>query len=280
MKYKKNDLKDIIAKGSLKQRLVLWFNHAHSADTLLTKEEEKALYNSFSTNEEARAFNEWESKRRAFGKVIDFLDTTRRTYRFHMARLTGFTILLNSYNEVESILNDVLFILGDDAKRSEVVEHLISKRLSLAKIEKSKDEGFIIVDTKGDTNLELGNERGDTDIKVGTLLEDILYVEKVHATRTLSSFKGALKAIKEISKKEGFRSKFHNDLLKEYEEEAQEYQGSFTGYNPLFLEEIPSANPKVKEALKKFDLFPNYEEVEADDKIYELTLEQYRRLSG
>jgi len=284
MRYKKKDLAEIITKGSLKQRLVLWFNNAFSGEEkpLLTKAEETALYESFKSNEEARAFNEWERKRRAFKTLVDYLDQMRRNYRFHMARLTGFTILLNSYEEMESMLNDTLFILGEDKKRDQIIEHLKKKRLSLAKVVDSKDKGFIEIKTvggkyKGERLEALGNDNGDTDIKADTLLEDILQIEKIHATRTLSYFKAVLQTVREIMTKEGFNSTLHKDLCREYEEEAEEYQGSYTGYSPEFLKDIPTANSKVKKTLEKFDLFPHYEEVKPSEDIYKFTWELYNK---
>lgn len=286
MKYKKNDLQKIIAQGSLKQRLVLWFNHAHSrTDNLLTKEEERELLNSFRKNNgEALAFNEWEDKRIAFAQSFWYIDLFRRTYKFHMARLTGFTVLLNSYRQVEDILNDVLFVLGDDPKREEVVKHLQNKTLSLAKIKESKDKGFIDVNMQSGTLADMSQEEidasireGNTDIKEGTLLRDILALEKLHATKTLSEFKGALKAVKEILKTEGFKSQFHEDLIREYEEEAQEYQGVYYGYDPEYLADMPDANPRAREHLKKFYLFPEYKELKSAEDTYTFIMENYKK---
>ena len=288
MNYKKKDLKDIITKGSLKQRLNLWLNHTlydSVGSPLLTTGEEEALFSTFKkNNEEALAFNLFENKKMAYVKTGLALDIARRTYRFYMARLTGFTSMLNAYEQTESILNDALYILGDDPKRKKVIEHIKTKQLSLATIIDSKDKGYIRVSTGGaitnykKTKQDLINNKGDTDIDKGMYLEDVLMLEKIHTAQAMSEFKTCLTAIRDIAKEEGINSITHNKLHKEYEEEAKEYQGAYKGYNSKLMSNIPNINPRVKKILEKFNLYPNYEDLPIQKEYYTYTLSIYNDL--
>lgn len=290
MGYKKKDLKDIIAKGSLKQVLKLVIEDSYSGkDRLLSKEEKQAIHNRIQTNEDIRAYNQLLQKLRAFDIIFNFLDQQRRNYKYHMARLTGFTVMFSSYEQMESLLNDVMFILGDSDKREEVIEHIKKKQLSLAQIVDSEDKGFIDIDTGGSVSRalsrkklnEVANEKGDTKPVKGMLLEDLLYFERYHAKNKLGAFKGTLRAYNEIMRKELYGgSKFHKDIGKEYEEEAMEYQGLYKGYNPEVLEVIPTSNPRVREELERFYLYPRYEEIEEDDDFYNLTWDTYKKHTG
>lgn len=284
MKYRKKDLQDIIKQGSLKRRLVLWFNQAHSMGDkpLLTDVEERVLLNSFKVNnEEGMAFNAWEKKRLAFANNEATLDHFRMNYKFHMVRMNGFVAMFTAYEQVRDILNDTLFILEKSPKRAKIIEHLQKKHLSLAKIVESKDKGFVDIKTvggklKGDSLRKLASDSGTTKVTSDTLLEDILYLEKIQATRTLRQFKSALKAQRDIMEEEKFKSSHHVDLHNEFEMEAREYQGFGWLANPDgVIDLLPKANKKVRKVLKKFDFYPDYEELEEHKGAYEYFWERY-----
>lgn len=261
------NISKILSKGSAKQRIILVATDIAEKNLgnsgLLSETELKELIDTFNTPAEIRLYNKFRRTEELIRNALHILYQYKNIYREYIARIEGYCITWEVYNEIKEIINDLLFKVEDKKLRGDIVKELVNKNLLFAKFTKDKtQEGFVNIDT-GKPNIK--------EVEGG--LEGLLAINKEKAVNTIMEFKTLLKAIKDAVEENDFQVKPYINLYETAEAEIKDLEPSLVKYSKKkFTKKMEilgiEHDAKLLKISEKYFVFPDYEEIEIDEAKY------------
>ena len=125
---KKVDISKILAKGSAKQRALLYFNawaeEESGGESFLTEAERDQLFNSFKTEAEGKIFNSIGDTRKAIKYGLFALKQNQFMYRETIETLKGYCLLYHGYTEFADTLSGLYFTIKTPEEKKKVLAYL------------------------------------------------------------------------------------------------------------------------------------------------------------
>lgn len=142
----KKDLSKILKTGSLKQRLQLLDEvraEVRLGREILSGREHQELIDSFTKPEEIRLYNQHLHAYKAFVDFLAGVETSYLAYKEAIAYIIGFTLLWDTYERSEELLNRVIAQVTDKKTKDLIRKQFVDRHHFLyADIETDKD-GFL-----------------------------------------------------------------------------------------------------------------------------------------
>lgn len=272
-KDKEKAVASIIEKGTVKERLLLLFSHHAEVmfrkPPILSKEEIAQLRGSFKAPKELALFDKAVDTDRHIKDTLIYLNQYRFLYSTQIAHLQGLEGLWLERLNTADMLNTALKSISDTERREEAVKEILKHPISGSRFQKDEN-GYVFFDPDRPT--------AKTDLRRTALH----YKEQAKAC--IWTAKPIIKALRDYMKKKGWR-------VKEYERQLAMIEGEFQRDNslsPLFskrklTERAQNAKSVLDRTQAKVQLesedncffYPEYEEIEFDEKGYKKHLESY-----
>lgn len=288
----------ILAKGSTKQRALLYFNNIGEINRqrgarkdiefgkgFLTGVEELQLLKSFKTDADIRLYNKYQGLMRTIYNKITVLAAMEFQYRESIASLAGYCLLYHGYTEFADTLSGLYFTMKTPEEKKAVLTYLEKHRRYLwAEIGPGKDPDADGIKLLPGYDLPRGKDGKAPKIPRQTpKIRDVVTAYSKRATGDLANCKAVLKALRDIIAKTGFKVKDQTDNLDRIEVDLREDKAPL----PTFSRKKTEAGLLTGDDLKKKEqleaifgpdwLFPEYEAVEMDETLYDMTMEDMRK---
>lgn len=273
------DISKILSKGTPRQRIILLATDIAEKNLggkgLLTPSEIKTLSDTFKTQNEIALYNKFRKMEPLVRNSIAMLYQYKNAYREQIAFINGYTLYWDSLGEIRELINDILHKIKDKKLRNEILKTAIGKKFLLVEFTESKrDKGFIDLDTTSSKGMDYANLNG---------FEGLIKAHKSKAEGILVDFKTLLKATRDAIEEVGFNVKPYIEICNKAEEELRKLGGSESVALPkysksalkkLFEEkEFPTNMNLLEKDFGKYWVYPEYDEIEIDEKKYKEFLE-------
>lgn len=286
---KKIDISKTLAKGSAKQRALLYFNNIGEKNRVtigpdglpdrnkkgfLTESEERQVFESFKTEAEIRLYNSFLALNKSLYLKEMALTGMMFQYRETIASLVGYCLLYHGYGKFADTLSGLYFAMETPETKKKVIDYLESnKRYLWAEIGPAKDP-----DSNG-IKVYPGWEkpkksRKNPEAEVPTL-RDLLNALSKRAEKQLRECKTVLKALRDRIEETGFKTGEHTDELDKIERDLREDKAPLPKFSRKKTEDgllEHADDPKQKKRMEEIFgpnwLFPEYEKVEIFEDLY------------
>lgn len=290
------DISKILTKGSPRQRSVLLTTDSlqeylamtgikPDAKTILTAGERQNLFGSFKSPQEIRLYNKYAKINRDFPYFLMVLKETQLNYNEAIAYLIGFTTSWSDYEFTEQTFNYIL----DEVKEKKIKNKIKKIILNFSPFLYAdlKDEG-------GSVKLVINSD--EKKIR----LEGLIKAWSNKATDTLIQAKSYLKAIRDYLTEEDYLIQIFKDILNYYEKDFREDRALIPKYSKRQMEEMRKSlkddnltteqklgkviqtgtklySDKEDDYFDKYFVFPDYDELEIDEKDYNTMMEGIKK---
>ena len=261
----KKDLSKILKTGSVKQRLKLMdecrADTSLGIDPPLTDKEIDELSDSFQSAEEIRLYNRHLRTYRAFREFISGAEVSYGYYKEAIAYITGFTLLWDTYERSEELINSVIAQVKDKKTKSLIRKQFADRHHFLyADIEADK-EGFLRFFT--DNNSERKKARKSQE---DYSIEGILRLWKVKAEQSARHTKTFAKVLLDYMEETGYKPKAFYDRLTDILEGVSEDKALFPKFSKQRATENQYSNLDI---LAKYFVYPDPENTAIQEEDYE-----------
>lgn len=284
---KKIDISKILAKGSAKQRAVLYFNNIEEkrvGKAFLTEQEEKQLFDSFQSSAEIKLYNNLRILHQYLSTQCVSIMSTMFRYRETIASLSGYCLLYHGYGEFSDTLSGLYFAMETPEEKKKVIDYLKeNKRYLWADIGPAEDpdaNGIRVFPNGGNPVFPNGGDPKEPKIR------DVLNVLSKRAWQQLQECKTELKVLKDKMEETGFKTDGIIGIIKTIENDLQEDKAPIPKFSRRqSLEGLQdSMDQKQKQRMEELIgpdwLFPEYDKVEIDEAYYKDICERARRAWG
>jgi len=292
---KKYDISKILAKGTAKQRALLYFNNIGEKNRppgggkgFLTEAEEKQLHASFKTDADINLYNRYNNLLKTIYNKINALTTILFKYRETIASLTGYCLLYHGYTEFADTLSGLYFTIKTPEEKKKVLAYLEKhKRYLWAEIGPGEDpdaDGIRLL--PGYDLPTRKNKKAPKTPRQLPKIRDIVEAYSKRARMQLGENKAVVKALRDIIAETGFKVKGQIDQIDGIDNDLKEDKAPL----PKFSRKITEAGLLTGDDLKKRGqleaifspnwLFPEYDAVEMDEALYDMTLKAIRTWAG
>lgn len=272
-KDKEKAIASIIERGTVKERLLLLFSHHAEVmfrkPPILSKEEITQLRETFKTSKEIELYDRAVEIDRYVKDTLIYLNQYRFLYSTQIAHLQGLEGLWLERLNTADMLNTALQSISDTERREEAVREILRHPISGSRFQKD-ESGYVCFDPDS------------TSAKTNMRRTALHYNEQ--ATACMRIAKPIIKALRDYMKKKRWG-------VKEYERQLKMIEGEFQRDNslsPLFSKrKLTAIALNAKSVLDKtqakvqlesediYNFYPEYEEVEFDEKGYKTYMENY-----
>ncbi len=260
----KKDLSRFLKEGSVRQRLRLLDDQrasiVYGKSSDLTGKEMDELIESFKTSEEIELYNLHLRAFRNFREMILGLEVIFGTYKEALAYITGFSLLWDSYERNEELLNSVLHEVKDKKIKNVITKKFESKSLFLYADIKVDEEGFFRFHTDHREHTRREKPRGED-----YSLESILRFWKGRAEEYATQLKTGCKALTDYSEKINYKPNTFIEKLNQ----LVEYVDTDHALIPRFSEKKMKEFEYVSlELLNKYFVYPNPDKIQINEEKY------------
>jgi hypothetical protein len=295
---KKIDISKILAKGSAKQRALLYFNNIgeknrQPGDNLertgkgfLTEAEERQLFESFKTSAEITLYNRYNELLKSIYHKTTALAAMLFQYRESIASLTGYCLLYHGYTDFADTLSGLYFAMETPEEKKKVLNFLKNhKRYLWAEIGPAKDPDTDGISILPGWDVPKTKKYMDPLIPRKTpQIRDVLEAYSKRAKKQLGECKATLKAVKDIIEETGFKVKeqiegldrIENDL-KEDKAPLPKFSRKKTEISGYLAEDNPKQKQRMEEMFGPNWLFPEYDAIEIDEALYGIALNDIKK---
>lgn len=270
----------ILAKGSARQRALLFFNDAAEkemtpADStkpgkgFLTEAESKQLWDSFKTDAEIKLYNKLLNVKRGFHNGYMIAQQQRFQWRETIASLAGYCLLFHGYTEFEHTLNAICEATEDPEQKKrffDVIED--QKRYLWADIGPDKKRGHIRLQPHDKSDYDPENQKDAPEIR------EVMATLSKRAFFQLGQGKTMVKALRDHLEAGGLDVKLYKDVLDGMENDLKDDKAPLPKFSRKKTEAglLAGDDQKKKQRMKEIFgsnwLFPEYEEAEIDEELY------------
>lgn len=251
----KKDISKILASGTARQKYLLIAEDTararHSLSRILTDAEVRALVDSIKTPQEAKVYNSLRAADRVIVQTIATLIYFRALYSKTIGNLDKLTLLWESYQNAEELVNFVLMEIKDPQERAEIAKRAAAKKnynLVLHALDIDKD-GYIRVDI---SDLRSKKHNLSMEEMLGTISKRALY--------ELVEVKSLAQAMLDYMGDKGLSIKLYRDTIQEQIKLAMAEQSIIQKYNPTYKTTDGEAYTiKWHELLPQYKLYPDPE---------------------
>jgi len=298
---KKIDVSKILAKGSAKQRALLYFNNIgeknrqpgtastdikRSGKGFLTESEERQLWESFKTESEINLYNRYNKLLKAIYQKTTGLAAMLFQYRETIASLSGYCLLYHGYAEFADTLSGLYFAMETPEEKKKVIDYLEKhKKYLWAEIGPTKNPDTNGINVLPGWDLPKTNKLKDPLIPRKTpKIRDVLEVYSKRAKNQLGECKAVLKAIRDTIEETGFKVEEQIEGLDRIEKDLKEDKAPLPKFSRKkteegfgYLEDNPKKKKNMEEIFGPNWLFPEYEETEIDETIYTIAINELKK---
>lgn len=260
----KKDISKIIKEGSYKQRLRLLAEHYSDLVTggkgLFTEAEAREIIESFKTRTEIKAYNKTIETDRRMRSAILQMAVYGVSYREAMGYLSGYSLLWESYQRTEELLNNLLTEVTDKKLKAKLIKETTDNtRYLFTKIQ--EEEGFI--------RFRTDKARNPNKDEIYSL-EEMLGLWSKQVAKLIGQIKGVIKALEDWMEERDFKPKAYIERIESIKQDIEEDKSILPKYSErkimasgLFREK----DKKIK-LLKKYFVFPDPNKIEPNEETY------------
>jgi hypothetical protein len=267
---KKNASKTLM-NGSVKQRLKILDDERaagfYQQELSLSEQEMDEIIGSFKTSREIELYNLHLAAFRVYRDLFTGLDGAESKYREAIAYITGFTMLWDTYQRNEEMLNSVLVTIEDKPTRAKLVKEAVSKRRYLYTSVEADKEGFIHFYTDK-TKSQKSGEKKDGD---AYSVENLLQIWKERAIDHIQHIKTGAKAMMDYMKEIDYHPKAFKEKINDLLETVDADRAILPKYSKRQMLKADIFDwDKKQEMYSKYFVYPNPEEIEINEKEYKI----------
>jgi hypothetical protein len=296
---KKYDISKILAKGSAKQRALLYFNNIgeknrqpgtgkdieRAGKGFLTEAEEHQLHASFKTDADIRLYNRYNKLLKTIYNKTTALAAMLFQYRETIASLTGYCLLYHGYTEFADTLSGLYFEMKTPEEKKKVLTYLEKhKRYLWAEIGPGEDPDTDGIRLLPGYDLPKGKDRKAAKIPRQTpKIRDVVEAYSKRAKKQLGENKAVVKALRDMIAETGFKVEEQIDGIDRIDNDLKEDKAPL----PKFSREKTEAGLLTGDDMKKKKqleeifgpnwLFPEYDAVEMDEELYNTTVREIKK---
>jgi hypothetical protein len=260
----KKDLSKILKEGSVRQRLRLLDDQragiVYGKSSALTAKEMDELIESFKTPEEIKLYNLHLRAFRYFRELLMGLEAVFGTYKEALAYITGFSLLWDSYERHEELINSVIYEVKDKKTKNVITKKFESNSLFLYADVVVDEEGFFRFHTDNRERKKRGKPRGDD-----YSLESILRLWKGRAEEYASQIKTGCKALMDYSEIINYKPGTFIEKLNQLVEYVETDHALIPKFSEKQMKEMEWAS---MELLDKYFVYPNPDKIEVNEVEY------------
>ena len=269
----KKDISRGLKNGSLKNRLVLFFDNkariVYGKDRVLSIKEEDALFESFKKPNEVKRWNKWLKHSKTINVAIINLQNTLFEVKMNYNNLRGYILVWNTVEHSELLANSILHEIKDTTERLKVAMKGSKGRELIFTQTNIDKEGYL--DLKIDFKKEtyLGLKKGEEPrITNEFCLKLLLDAVKRETNKSIIKFISWRKAILDYIEEKEFNIKTYKDIIDTLTEDLHTPVIGWVKY--LSKEEtfFRSKNPQLDELKKKYDSTPIIDDLNIDIEEY------------
>ena len=277
----KKDISKILTKGTVKQRLLLYFENVasvnHGKKELLTTSEATTIANSFKTPNEIRLWNKWCRLDRKVSMAIMNLQGLKFEVLMDLSNLRGYILVLHTIENAEVLVNSVLHEVKDTKERKRISE-AGSKGVDLLFSKTTTDqEGYvdIKIDFEGDSYTDENGKlihytEPSRKTKQYTLLT-VMNNVRSQAITSATKYISWSKAIEDFMEEEGFNVKVYKEIIEKLDSHIYQPIISWPKYredSKTFIPELPNLRADKIKTKAQYNMAPNILPIEVDENIY------------
>jgi len=296
---KKIDISKILAKGSAKQRALIYFNNIgeknrqpgtgkdieRAGKGFLTEAEERQLHASFKTDAEINLYNRYNKLLKAIYQKTTALAAMLFQYRESIASLTGYCLLYHGYTEFADTLSGLYFETKTPEEKKKVLTYLEKHKLYLwAEIGPGKDPDTDGIRLLPGYDLPKGKDWKAPKIPRQTpKIRDVVEAYSKRAKGDMANCKAVLKALRDMIAETGFKVEEQIDGLDRIDKDLKEDKAPLPKFSRQKTEAglLTGDDLKRKKQLEEIFgpnwLFPEYDEVEMDEELYNTTVRDIKK---
>ncbi len=270
----KTDISKSVKNGTAKQKIKLIAEHFALLNTnskgLFSDREARELIDSLKTPPEIRLFNKAIGADRAIRHTLYLLKQYQLAYREAVAYVTAYSLLWESYLNSEETLNLMLYEIKDKKLKEKLIENnLLKTSYIFAGIERDKEDGFIrFVTDKPRNRKSKKNPSG------AITLEGVLDLWTKQTITAISQTKAIAQAMTDYMEETDFKPKPYKEMVEAILEDINKDRSISPKYSKRkMLEMFP--DDESDEHFNKFFVFPDPEEIDADQDFYEKVKRDY-----
>jgi len=225
----KKDISKILASGTARQKYLLIAEDTararHSLSRILTDAEVRALVDSIKTPQEIKAYNRLREADKLIMNSLSILIQFRILYSKTIVELDKFTLLWDSYQTTEELVNYILMETKNPQDRQAIAEKAVirtGRYIVVNPIEVDK-YGFIKIDIR---------YKGKKKQNIST--EEALEILKKRALYELVELKSLAQAMLDYMEDKGLSIKLYKDIIKEQLRLAMAEKSALPKYSPTW----------------------------------------------
>jgi len=275
----KKDIGEIIATGSAKQRLILFWEDAARAkyrqERRLTDQMMTEISESFKKPNEIRLWNKWVKIDRKVYEATVNLQGLKFQVLMHYSSLRGYILIWETIQEAEVLSNHILYEIKDKKERIKIASQAGRLGNFLFTDIQTDKEGYL------DINIGLNTDAykdKKSKLRGKNSLWHFINNAKEQALNSAIVFLSWREAILDYMKEEGFSIKFYKDTINLMTESVHE---PIIGWTKDKMDEqqfIPGKfNKRADELKAKCSIAPDTRELEADPAIYNYFKKEFLR---
>jgi len=251
----KKDISKILASGTARQKYLLIAEDTararHSLSRILTDAELRALVDSIKTPQEIKVYNKLREADKLIMNSLSVLMQFRMLYSKTIVELDKFTLLWDSYQTTEELVNYILLEIKDPHERQAIAQKAVNRAgryivLNPINIDK---EGLIKIDIR---------YQGKKKQHIST--EEALDILKKRALQELVELKSLAQAMLDYMEDRGLSIKLYKDMIKEQLGLAMAAKSALPKYGPFYELANGVKTPQAwQELLPQYRVYPDPE---------------------
>ena len=279
----KKNISKALTSGSLKQRLILYFEDKarsiYGIDPILTEAEVISISDSFKKPNEIKLFNKWLNLSKTVAYAITNLQGSLFEVKMNCSDLRGYILTWNAIEHSELLANSILHEIKDPQKRIEIAKkgsNEIDLLFSKTTIDK---EGYL--DLKIEYKKENLKDKKEPEVIDKMCLASLMAKVKKATETSIIKFISWEKAILDYMEEENFNIETYNTIINTLSNDIKlpligwEKYLSDTKTFSIFKESKRLDNLKSKYAVT-----PVIKELEVDVEIYNYFKTEFLKNGG
>jgi hypothetical protein len=293
------DISKILAKGSAKQRALLYFNNIgeknrqpgtgkdieRAGKGFLTEAEERQLFESFKTDADIKLYSKYRRLLKTIYNKITALAAMLFQYRESIASLTGYCLLYHGYTEFADTLSGLYFTMETPEEKKRGLAYLEKhKRYLWAEIGPGENPDTDGIRLLPGYDLPKGKDwKAPRTPRQTPKIRDVVEAYSKRAKGDMANCKAVLKALRDVIAETGFKVEEQIDGLDRIDKDLKEDKAPL----PKFSRKKTEAGLLTGDDLKKKEqleaifgpnwLFPEYDAVERDETLYNMTVSDIKK---
>jgi hypothetical protein len=265
----KRDIGKVLAKGSLKQRLLLLAEDTargkYFQERLLSQEERRAINDSIKTPREFKVYEEFRSLDERVTNAITNLQGLSFEVLLEQANIRGYILLWHTTEKAELLANSILHEIKDPQERLRIANKG-SKDIELLFTQTEIDtEGYLDIEVDFTKEIPTGKGKEKVATKDFTLLH-ILQEQKKQAETVAIRLLSWEQAILDFMEDKGFNVKIYKANIKELGDRARTPTVGWVKYLGKINTGLP--HPRIEALLKQYAVALEVDKLEVDLEEY------------